>query len=96
MDPAIRKLIEDLGEAIHDSVAESEQIAGVVEKIREHGFEVLLMLEASIGLHEVTSEEEEEGAEAQAEGESSGEFTAQDMHFLRSLRIAVEGEEPEG
>jgi hypothetical protein len=49
----LRELIQQLGEAIHESVVESEQIAGVVQDIRKHGFDVLLMLEATIGLNEV-------------------------------------------
>ncbi len=94
LDQTIRQLIQRLGEAIHDSVSESEQIAGVVDEIRDHGFDVLLMLEATIGLNEVTADEGEQD-EKGADGEASGEFTVQDVHFLRSLRIAVEGEEPE-
>lgn len=93
MTSRLRELIQQLGEAIHESVIESEQIAGVVQDIRKHGFDVLLMLEATIGLNEVTSAAEagEEGAEAAA----AGEFTQNDLHFLRSLRISVEGEEDE-
>jgi hypothetical protein len=49
----MKKLIQQLGEAIHESVSESEQIAGVVQDIRRHGFDVLLMLEATIGLNEL-------------------------------------------
>jgi len=91
----LRELIQQLGEAIHESVIESEQIAGVVQDIRRHGFDVLLMLEATIGLNEVSnkdSDEAEVGAEANGEG---GAFTKNDVNFLRSLRIAVEGEDAE-
>jgi len=89
----LRELIQQLGEAIHESVIESEQIAGVVQDIRKHGFDVLLMLEATIGLNEVTpaTEAGEEGREAA----TAGEFTPNDLHFLRSLRISVEGEDSE-
>jgi len=86
----LRELIQQLGEAIHESVIESEQIAGVVQDIRKHGFDVLLMLEATIGLNEV---KEGENAEAGADGENSGAFTKNDVNFLRSLRISIEGEE---
>jgi hypothetical protein len=91
----LRELIQQLGEAIHESVIESEQIAGVVQDIRRHGFDVLLMLEATIGLNEVSNKEAEEGeagSEANAEG---GPFTKNDVNFLRSLRISVEGEDEE-
>ena len=37
MNARVRKLIEQLGEAIHESVSESEQIAGVVQNIRSQG-----------------------------------------------------------
>ena len=90
----LRELIQQLGEAIHESVIESEQIAGVVQDIRKHGFDVLLMLEATIGLNEVT-ENPSEAEPAESTGEP-GAFTQNDLHFLRSLRISVEGDEEEG
>lgn len=84
MNHKIRDLIEQLGEAIHETVAESEPIAGVVHKIRAEGFEVMLMLEATIGLDEAepTATDGDESSEA-------GPFTAQDLNFLRSLRIRL-------
>ena len=91
MNAHVRKLIEQLGEAIHESVSESEQIAGVVQDIRSQGFDVLLMLEATIGLNEVDAQSDEEGEETElVEGKP---FTAQDVNFLKSLRISVEGED---
>jgi uncharacterized protein (UPF0335 family) len=90
----LRELIQQLGEAIHESVIESEQIAGVVQDIRQHGFDVLLMLEATIGLNELNSTKEPEGVPTLGEdGEPTGSFTSNDLHFLRSLRISVEGED---
>jgi hypothetical protein len=91
----LRELIQQLGEAIHESVIESEQIAGVVQDIRKHGFDVLLMLEATIGLNEVTAKDAAD-AEADPEFNADGSpFTKNDVNFLRSLRISVEGEEPD-
>jgi hypothetical protein len=91
----LRELIQQLGEAIHESVIESEQIAGVVQDIRKHGFDVLLMLEATIGLNEVTANQgkKNESVESMAElSAEAGTFTQNDLHFLRSLRISVEGD----
>lgn len=93
MTSRLRELIQQLGEAIHESVIESEQIAGVVQDIRKQGFDVLLMLEATIGLNEVTSKETTEG-QGEGEGEE-GPFTQNDLHFLRSLRISIEGDHDE-
>lgn len=89
MTSRLRELIQQLGEAIHESVIESEQIAGVVQDIRKHGFDVLLMLEATIGLNEVNKDGE--AGEEEVEGEAP--FSQNDREWLRSLRISVEGEE---
>jgi hypothetical protein len=94
----LRELIQQLGEAIHESVIESEQIAGVVQDIRKHGFDVLLMLEATIGLNEVVAAQAKKagaGELAAEAGADSSTFTPNDLHFLRSLRISVEGEKDE-
>ena len=89
MNQNVKKLIQKLGEAIHETVAESEDIAVVVKDIREQGFDVLLMLEATIGLNEVEPETVET-EEVAADG-----FTHSDLHFLKSLRITVnEAETP--
>lgn len=90
MNRKIRNLIEQLGEAIHETVAESNQIAGVVRNIRAEGFEVMLVLEATIGLNEATQETAET---TPADTPGSGPFTPQDLNFLSSLRIRV-NEEP--
>jgi len=88
LNQQVKDLIQKLGEAIHESVSESEHIAGVVRDIREQGFDVLLMLEATIGLNEV-----EDAAENQGEASTDpaqGPFTRGDLTFLRSLRITTE------
>ena len=92
MTSRLRELIQQLGEAIHESVIESEQIAGVVQDIRKHGFDVLLMLEATIGLNEVKEGESADTTELSEDGTT---FTKNDVNFLRSLRISIEGEDPD-
>ena len=96
MNQKVKNLIQKLGEAIHESVSESEDIAGVVKNIREQGFDVLLMLEATIGLNEV-AEEVPLTADAVDEG-GDGPFTSNDLNFLKSLRISLteDPSEPEG
>ena len=87
MNQKVKNLIQKLGEAIHESVSESEDIAGVVKNIREQGFDVLLMLEATIGLNEVEAEAGE-SMEVTAE-KADGPFTRNDLTFLKSLRISL-------
>jgi hypothetical protein len=96
LNSRLKNLIRQLGEAIHDSVSESEHIAGVVQDIRKQGFDVLLMLEATIGLNEL--EQQPLALPAPQEEAVLGEeapFTPSDVSFLRSLRIAMREDAPE-
>jgi uncharacterized protein (UPF0335 family) len=92
LNQQVKDLIQKLGEAIHESVSESDQISTVVREIRENGFDVLLMLEATIGLNEV----DESASDADAEGNQAadGPFTHNDLTFLRSLRITTDESGP--
>lgn len=92
MNQKVKNLIQKLGEAIHESVSESEDIAGVVKNIREQGFDVLLMLEATIGLNEVEEESEPDEVLQLSDGSDKGPFTQTDLTFLKSLRISLTGE----
>ncbi|HMF62968.1 MAG TPA: hypothetical protein VK608_02685 [Edaphobacter sp.] len=94
MNQKVKNLIQKLGEAIHESVSESEDIAGVVKNIREQGFDVLLMLEATIGLNEVEAETEESPEIADENAE--GPFTRNDLTFLKSLRISLTEDATDG
>ena len=90
LNQTVKNLIQKLGEAIHESVAESEHIAGVVKNIREQGFDVLLMLEATIGLNEVDMEEAGSTEPLDPAAEPVvGPFTNNDLSFLKSLRISL-------
>ncbi len=95
MNQQVKDLIQKLGEAIHESVSDSEQISGVVREIREQGFDVLLMLEATIGLNEVADEAAEACSE-DGDQAAAGPFTRNDLTFLRSLRITTEEHESIG
>jgi hypothetical protein len=90
LNQKVKNLIQKLGEAIHESVSESEDIAGVVKNIREQGFDVLLMLEATIGLNEVEKDAEE--VTQPASEDTDGPFTRNDLTFLKSLRITLTDE----
>ncbi len=89
MNAKVKNLIQKLGEAIHESVSESESIAGVVKNIRDQGFDVLLMLEATIGLNEVEPVSEAGRATDSDSVAALGAFTRNDLNFLKSLRITL-------
>jgi len=88
LNQQVKDLIQKLGEAIHESVSDSDQIAAVVREIREQGFDVMLMLEATIGLNEV--EQEEAGEAGEGDLVTVGPFTRNDLTFLKSLRITTD------
>lgn len=88
MKQQVKDLIQKLGEAIHESVSDSDQISAVVREIHEQGFDVVLMLEATIGLTELNDEAETEASEGDAA--EDGPFTHNDLTFLKSLRITTE------
>jgi hypothetical protein len=90
LNQKVKNLIQKLGEAIHESVSESENIAGVVKNIRDQGFDVMLMLEATIGLNQV--ETESDVAPESSSEDTFGAFTRHDLSFLKSLRISVPDE----
>ncbi|HEY4382640.1 MAG TPA: hypothetical protein VGN01_20015 [Acidobacteriaceae bacterium] len=91
MNQKVKNLIQKLGEAIHESVSESENIAGVVKNIRDQGFDVMLMLEATIGLNQVENEGDE--ATESSREDPLGAFTRNDLTFLKSLRITLPDED---
>ena len=49
MDQQLKQLMKELGEAINESLSDSESIAEVVARIKEGGYDLFLVLEATIG-----------------------------------------------
>ena len=92
MDDHLKELMQELGNAINESLPESEPMAEVIAKIRQSGYDVYLVLEATIGLNKRKSEGT--GAELDTSTPSGPpselSFTAQDEAFLRALKITVE------
>lgn len=89
--------MQDLGNAINDSLSDSERIAEAIGEIKRAGYDVFLVLEATIGFNR--REEGEENTEADGSAEpreitAAGKvrFTNQDHRFLKALRIAVDEE----
>ena len=100
MDEPLKHLMQELGNAINDSLSESDRIAEAIGEIKKAGYDVFLVLEATIGFNrrEEGSENEEEELEVTEEPkrnfEATGKikFTSQDHRFLRALKIAVDEE----
>ncbi len=80
--------MKELGEAINQAVAESDEISDVMARIKASGNDVFLVLEATIGFNQRESSADPAPRD---EFKSTGELeiTSQDLKFLRSMRIAV-------
>ncbi len=93
MEDRLKSLMHDLGNAINDSLSDSDRIAEAIGEIRQAGFDVFLVLEATIGFNR-----REDKSQAPVPDEtakvSAGKmrFTTQDHRFLKALKIAVEEE----
>ena len=83
--------MKELGGAINESLSESDRIAQAIANIKSAGYDVFLVLEATIGFNK----REEEGEKAQTTKgtlETHLRFTSQDAKFLKALKIAVDEE----
>jgi hypothetical protein len=100
VEEPLKHLMQELGNAINDSLSESDRIAEAIGEIKRAGYDVFLVLEATIGFNRRDEDEQdeedatEEAAEEPRRFESTGKikFTTQDHRFLRALKIAVDDE----
>ena len=90
-DPHFKNLIRQLGMAVNDSLSESEQVAEVLAQIREGGYEVLLIVELTVGFSKrgKTSVVHRERISTDSEKSFEIRLTDQDAAFLKSLRIST-------
>ena len=86
MDEHTKKLAEEVGTAINESVQQSASVAAAIERLREAGFEMELTLKLEIGLR--PHSQDETGG-----GEGSLELTDEDLKILRAMNIKINPEE---
>lgn len=94
VDQELKKLMKELGEAINESLADSDQIADVVSRIKEGGYDIFLVLEATIGFSK-QSEKTSDKASLVSTLSTNPELKVsdQDLKFLKSLRIKIDDDE---
>lgn len=89
MEEHLKQLMQQLGHAINESLSESENIAEVIAEIKREGYDVFLVLEATIGFNKrLGNDEEDSGAGTSEERRRS--FSEQDQAFLKALKITVD------
>lgn len=99
MEDRLKNLMQELGNAINESLSDSERIAEAIGEIKRAGYDVFLVLEATIGFNkrdesadedEVQTETEEERPRRLVESTGRIKLTSQDHKFLRALKIAID------
>jgi hypothetical protein len=78
LDDQLKQLLRELGHAINETVSDSDRIAEAIAKVRAAGFDIVLKLDATIGLAPRDTQ--------------AAKLTAQDRRFLESLHIRVDEE----
>jgi hypothetical protein len=78
LDDRMKQILRELGHAINDTVSDSDRIAEAISSVRSAGFDIVLKLDATIGLAKRTSQD--------------AKLSTQDRRFLESLHIRVDEE----
>ena len=85
--------IKQLGDAINETLSSSDRIAEAIAAIKSEGYDVFLVLEATVGFNKQESEATDtEAPEVETSGIPELEVNAQDVRFLKSLKISVDNE----
>ena len=100
VDERLKELMQELGNAINESLSDSDRIAGAIGEIKRAGYDVFLVLEATIGFNKRDDGADsdtgttERDTEHPVQYESTGKIglTTQDHKFLRALKISLDEE----
>ncbi len=93
--------MQELGNAINESLSDSDRIAAAIGEIKRAGYDVFLVLEATIGFNKrEDSDDVEEGETIELNNQPETgrrkvgkiKLTSQDQKFLRALKIAIDDE----
>ena len=92
----VKRMVQEIGSTLQRTLSESPQIAHCLNRIRAEGFEVSLVLEATIGFSKTGNKEGEVATfDVRVEPPPVAlKMTPLDKKFLRSLKITVEEDEP--
>ena len=52
MNQELERLMRQLGEAINDSISSSAQVADVIARVKSSGYDVFVVLEATVGFNQ--------------------------------------------
>jgi hypothetical protein len=94
----VKRMVQEIGTTIQRTLSESPQIGHCLNRIRAEGYEVSVVLEATIGFNktgkaDATAEVASFDFRVERPEPAPLKMTPLDKKFLRSLKITVEEEE---
>ena len=94
LDDKIKQLLQQLGTAINDSISSSEDVNEHIQRIRDEGYNLYVVLDATIGLNRLGDDEVEAPAPDPAAGmlvksdkQVQFRIDVNDLALLRALGI---------
>lgn len=88
VDDKIKQLLQDLGTAINESISGSEDVNRHIQAIRDEGYDLYVVLDATIGLNKQESDDDTAIAEpAEPPKEVQFRINVNDLSLLRALGI---------
>ena len=90
MEQRLKHLIKRLGGAIDQSLSRSESISEVIGEIRKEGYDVVLVLEATIGFNKRQEQSSRTQSPVLTHEDLDSSLTEQDQQFLKALSIRLD------
>ncbi len=95
-DEKLRRVVQNLEKSIEQAIASSPQVEECLTRIRDEGYEISLVLQATLAfapMGELDLKQVEEVAGVFNESDAQFRMSTLDRKFLRSLKIAVDVDE---
>lgn len=91
MDDKIKQLLQDLGTAINESISGSDDVNRHIQRIRDEGYDLYVVLDATIGLNKQDADGDDDSAAETTVSEPPKEvqfrINVNDLALLRALGI---------
>jgi hypothetical protein len=91
LDDKIKQLLRELGNAINESISSSEDVNEHIQRIRDEGYNLYVVLDATIGLNRIGEEEAPRPAspvmQVKNDREVQFRIDVNDLALLRALGI---------
>ena len=95
LDENIKWLIKELSSAINESLSSSDTIRDAITKMKGRGYDIFLVIEATIGIDKATPGAEISAKSKGDEGPIKLKVNTLDRKFLKSLKIRIDDENVE-